>query len=590
MKKNNKERILIEESLKKLSSAIIKNLITPELEKSLNFILNSKNDDGGWGRIRGSKSEARTTSLAFITLEEIGHELEEYERDKIEDFLLGLETKENSWAYSEDLEPDVISTSLVIQALFLMRHEKIETVENAASWIETNQNDDGGWGKRISKVSDTCAALQGLSFLPGFSKRRKLVTNGIKFLKTCQNSDGGWGLTKDYSSKVDHTSEVLIVLAQLGFDPNSKLIKRASKFLRLNQKTGGEWEDPERRGGNVFSTSRAIMAIISLNLDPQLDAIENAISHLRKCQNSDGGWSWKKGDTSEVAPTCYAVLALLRYGINDAVPLPYVLKVLKGTMEENVSLREQLRAIEVKIDSKVSEKIGETLRRQKELESELDRHRNERMILERSNRRIESLFEESQHYLGALNGQHLTTRKNLLFGFFLILTITLICVFSLRYELLLTAFEWAVLALSVSLAFILLTYYRIHPMDLRGIYRMREVFPYREFKTWGNTLSLQSDESKYHDWLMLRDQLFRSKIDGRMLDIFLDVLKRATLISVEERSRYLDYVETRLRSGNTDPYSTEIMLRIANKAILGQYSPRELDAYITELKSSFPLW
>jgi squalene-hopene/tetraprenyl-beta-curcumene cyclase len=80
---------------------------------------------------------------------------------------------------------------------------RADWIQHARQWLETHQNDDGGWGESCasyincaekgrgeSTASQTAWALMGLCVFPELN--RASIQRGIEYLLNNQKSDGFW--------------------------------------------------------------------------------------------------------------------------------------------------------------------------------------------------------------------------------------------------------------------------------------------------------------------------------------------------------------------------------------------------------------
>jgi len=94
-----------------------------------------------------------------------------------------------------------------------------EYVANAIKWIESIQNQDGGWGSNShsdneSRVFLTCSTLR---ILNGFTNRNQTSYNrAIEWLLNAQNYDGSWGEEYKTKGSVFHTARAVITLLNCG--------------------------------------------------------------------------------------------------------------------------------------------------------------------------------------------------------------------------------------------------------------------------------------------------------------------------------------------------------------------------------------
>jgi peptidoglycan hydrolase-like protein with peptidoglycan-binding domain len=140
------------------------------------------------------------------------------------------------------------------------------------SYINTNQNSDGGWPFSVGGTSDTnttAAAIMALIAL-GSSPNSTAVTQGLAYLHTSQNTDGGfpydpkssWGTSSDASSD----AWVLMALTASGVDESSWATASGTPKTDLltYQTADGSFEFQHGTGADSFTpvtTSYAVLAL-----------------------------------------------------------------------------------------------------------------------------------------------------------------------------------------------------------------------------------------------------------------------------------------------------------------------------------------
>ena len=158
----------------------------------------------------------------------------------------------------------------------------------------------------------------------------------LPILETNQNEDGGWGFRSGLASRVEPTCWSLLALLQSEFrDEQTDRISRGLEFLRRTQLTDGSWPaSPGQQTGSSASslacwtlltardTSNSAAAGLRwiCNDWPRDSALwRRAInSLLRKnkeiVQHNDAcrGWGWTPRTASWVEPTAFALIALSR--------------------------------------------------------------------------------------------------------------------------------------------------------------------------------------------------------------------------------------------------------------------------------------
>ncbi len=144
-------------------------------------------------------------------------------------------------------------------------------IQNSVAYIESNQNEDGGWSWLIgdeSEADNTAAAIMAL-IAARESAESEAVVDGLSFLSDMQNSDGGFPRT--YPGDSNSSSDSWVIGALLAAD-----------------------EDPTDAYWTPAGT--------------------NPVDHLMSLQDTeDGSFWWKEGDasTSRSWMTAYAIPVLL---------------------------------------------------------------------------------------------------------------------------------------------------------------------------------------------------------------------------------------------------------------------------------------
>lgn len=156
----------------------------------------------------------------------------------------------------------------------------------------------------------------------------------LPFLETSQNEDGGWGFQPGHESRVEPTCWALLALRQSEFREGAQeLLSRGQNFLRTAQLADGSWPaNPGQQAGSS-ATSLACWALLAAKDDskaaeaglrwlcndwPKDSApwrrVVNGLLRKNKeiVQHNDGyrGWGWTPRTASWVEPTAFALIAL----------------------------------------------------------------------------------------------------------------------------------------------------------------------------------------------------------------------------------------------------------------------------------------
>jgi squalene-hopene/tetraprenyl-beta-curcumene cyclase len=127
----------------------------------------------------------------------------------------------------------------------------------AREWLLRQQEPDGSWFGRwgANYVYGTGAAVPGL-VRAGIAPTHPAIQRAVRWLETRQNEDGGWG--EDLRSYEDAawrgrgtstaSQTAWALLALLEADPRSKAVARGVAWLVKTQNEDGSWDEPEFTG------------------------------------------------------------------------------------------------------------------------------------------------------------------------------------------------------------------------------------------------------------------------------------------------------------------------------------------------------
>jgi squalene-hopene/tetraprenyl-beta-curcumene cyclase len=135
---------------------------------------------------------------------------------------------------------------------------KHPAVKRALHYLIETQEDDGSWYGRwgVNYIYGTWQVLRGLRAI-GQDMTQAWVLRGRDWLESCQNEDGGWGETcASYDnpqmkgqgeSTASQTAWAVMGICACG-DLDRRSIQRGLGFLLDRQKTDGSWEEPQITG------------------------------------------------------------------------------------------------------------------------------------------------------------------------------------------------------------------------------------------------------------------------------------------------------------------------------------------------------
>jgi squalene-hopene/tetraprenyl-beta-curcumene cyclase len=135
---------------------------------------------------------------------------------------------------------------------------KVRSVRDGIQYLIDTQEADGSWYGRwgVNYIYGTWQVLRGLRAI-GQNMTQDWILRGRDWLESCQNDDGGWGetcatyenpATKGIgNSTASQTAWAIMGICACG-DLNRPSIQRGLRFLLSSQKEDGSWEEQEITG------------------------------------------------------------------------------------------------------------------------------------------------------------------------------------------------------------------------------------------------------------------------------------------------------------------------------------------------------
>jgi len=132
------------------------------------------------------------------------------------------------------------------------------SVRNALKYLIETQEDDGSWYGRwgVNYTYGTWQVLRGLRAI-GQDMTQDWILRGRDWLESCQNDDGGWGetcatyenpATKGIGeSTASQTAWALMGICACG-DLDRPSIQRGLRYLLSSQQSDGSWKEPQTTG------------------------------------------------------------------------------------------------------------------------------------------------------------------------------------------------------------------------------------------------------------------------------------------------------------------------------------------------------
>jgi len=133
-----------------------------------------------------------------------------------------------------------------------------QSVERALRYLMETQEDDGSWYGRwgVNYIYGTWQVLRGLRAI-GQEMTQDWILRGRDWLESCQNEDGGWGETcatydnpsvkGEGPSTASQTAWALMGLCACG-DLDRPSVQRGLRYLLSTQQSDGSWDEKEITG------------------------------------------------------------------------------------------------------------------------------------------------------------------------------------------------------------------------------------------------------------------------------------------------------------------------------------------------------
>jgi len=132
-------------------------------------------------------------------------------------------------------------------------------VKKALKFIQSTQEEDGSWSGRwgVNYIYGTWLVLRGLSSMREIDMNQDWILRGRDWLESCQNEDGGWGESpasyEDSKWKgrgettASQTAWALMGIMSCG-DADRLSVRRGIDFLCRTQQADGSWHEPHITG------------------------------------------------------------------------------------------------------------------------------------------------------------------------------------------------------------------------------------------------------------------------------------------------------------------------------------------------------
>ncbi|MBA3867404.1 MAG: terpene cyclase/mutase family protein, partial [Solirubrobacterales bacterium] len=268
------------------------------------WLVSEQNADGGFGASPGDDSGAEITCWAMLGLEAAGRNPLDVSRagntplDFLRSGLSGLSTP-----------GDFARTVLALEGAGIDPHDF--GGQNLVSKLLARRRQDGSFQGYPSSTAFAVIALRTAGAAGSLG-------SSLEWLQSAQNDDGGWGIEVGAGSEVDGTGAVLQALAS-----GSKASKRGVGYLEKVQRKGGGFGAQPNDPVNAQTTAWAIQGILAAGRDPSAfrRGGASAPEYLAGLQQSDGHYRYSgDSDQTPIWVTGEALVAAAGDSFPVAVP------------------------------------------------------------------------------------------------------------------------------------------------------------------------------------------------------------------------------------------------------------------------------
>jgi len=188
-------------------------------------------------------------------------------------FLSWLDKNQNSdggMAFIKRGDPSIVdaTTAYIATLTYTIKNfgniDAKNRLEACLRWLVNNQRDDGGWNWYPNSLEPAMTSSSAFAILALYSSQQvfmdsiytKSMEKGLNWIVSSQNKDGGWGSEIGDISRPGSTAIVLWSLAELGYQNNDLKHKldNGCSYLLTQQHANGSWRNTIERSAGITIT------------------------------------------------------------------------------------------------------------------------------------------------------------------------------------------------------------------------------------------------------------------------------------------------------------------------------------------------
>jgi hypothetical protein len=319
-------------------------LLTPALRVSAQFLMESCNEDIGWGIYKGMPLDLGTSALALDALEACG-------QSDFESKIWNSRVALKAFISEHILEFDAVCLGASLRILSAFKHKSEEhkaLVESLLHQLQATRNGIG-WGVPNATIPLTGDILIGLGRHP--DEGSVLIASVADGVIEQQNQDGGWPIKPDTQSSLQATARAVLGLSAIRYGKEKRYLTNSAEYFR-RYLAQTDWISIIKREG--LQTAALVLAAVSHLETFPYESILLGIEALYDQRNADGAWGESKGGVSNIEATATCVLSLCASGSNRQVPSRLALAAIQDATSSLDQAQRDLNQLRNDIRSRAS--------------------------------------------------------------------------------------------------------------------------------------------------------------------------------------------------------------------------------------------
>ena len=167
------------------------------IDIAIDLLLNAQNEDGGWGAVKGKRSNTESTSFALMALKSLEKQAFNRQTAAGLKWLFKRQKEDGSWSLNDASKQSSWTTPIAVLALLYFQDQRQHALK-AAKWILTQKGRNPGWVASllvqlsiIKKTTELDPFLSGWSWTAGAFSWVEPTSYSLMALKNLKRSLDG---------------------------------------------------------------------------------------------------------------------------------------------------------------------------------------------------------------------------------------------------------------------------------------------------------------------------------------------------------------------------------------------------------------